>query len=140
MNTGSNKGYTLVELIVAAVIIALSVITVVIVIRVGANLTAESNERRAARSLIQGRFERDYNLWKYNEILPTENPVEEIITDDPAFPNGAKLSTTVTEATVADVPVKKIAATLEWYADDGTTRRGVLSLSKTIANVGSKSP
>lgn len=117
-------GFTLVEVLVAGILVMVSVVAVVAVVNTGSALERSNNDRRAARALIRSFFEQGYDLRDYNTV-PCDTSFSEnvIIEERQANPLNGILKTrivtdTITNGTV-EVPGKIISIACGWVEADG---------------------
>ncbi|MFW5813351.1 MAG: prepilin-type N-terminal cleavage/methylation domain-containing protein [Fibrobacterota bacterium] len=128
-------GFTLVELLTSAVILAIAVAAIVAVVRKGREMQIIDYHRRQARVEIQQTFESLYDYRKYPgpDLLAGDSVV---IDERQEGVLKARRRTVVTDDTVnisgSDVPVRKITVTLNWREIDGSDES--VSLSKWISD------
>jgi hypothetical protein len=131
------SGFSLVEVMVSGVFVALSVVAVISAVTTGVKLQVTDNDRRQVRAFIQSVFEERYDFRNYNAIAPNTSQTETVVVDDR---NGNPLQGTMTTVTqeispVADngstFPARQVTITCRWNSDGQTADS--LQLSKIVA-------
>jgi type II secretory pathway pseudopilin PulG len=136
-----NRGYSIVELLVAAIVLTIAITAIVAVIRKGRELEIVDKHRRQARSIIDNKMEIQYDDRNFSTITPTNDST--VITLDPRFgtPLTATLKWVVTQGTETvtvgvnntTMIVKKVTMTVSWTEPDGNPEN--ITISKWIADV-----
>jgi type II secretory pathway pseudopilin PulG len=131
------RGFSLVEVIVSAVLVSLSVVAVVSSVSTGVRLQVTDNDRRQARTLIQSVFEEQYDFRNYNSIVPNTTHTETVIIDNrDGIPLQGELTAVVQNTTLgADngctFPARQVTITCRWNVDPQTVDS--IQLTKIIA-------
>ena len=118
-------GFTLIEVIVAAVLVSLSVVAVVSVVNTGSALERSNNDRRAARAVVRSFFEQDYDLRDYNTV-PSDTLFSDsvVIEERPVNSMVGKLKTRIVMDTIAngslEVQGKIVSLSCGWVEANGT--------------------
>lgn len=136
------SGFSLVELLVAASILGITVIAVVAVIRKSRDIQVSLQHRQAARILLERRFEKLYGPGSFNRI-PEDDPDDStvVIDNDGTYTLTGDLkthfeNTTETTNDGKTIPVKKVTLTIRWDEyenEEGAVERDSLTLEKWIA-------
>jgi hypothetical protein len=132
----SVAGFSLVEALVAGVLIMLSVVAVVAVINTGSLFETNDNDYRQARAVIRSVFEQQYNFRDYNTIPESATTSETAVIDER---QGNALNGTLTTRIAKDsvattggvkVQFKRISITCAWQGADGANDS--VTLVKTV--------
>lgn len=123
---GANRGYTLVELLVAVAIFSIAIAGVVAVLRKGIETTVTDAHRQQARSLIMSCLESaDYQPDKYTTMAGGHRPVV-IDARNPATTADdltGTLTVTITDHTdlssATPVPYKAVSVSVQWTEPEG---------------------
>jgi hypothetical protein len=144
-------GYSLVELITAAVVMLLAVASVIVAVRKGAEMQVDDYHRRQARTIIMntfettfhfGRFPGPYSIPGVDLIHVGDQPVivPDIVIDkriDGGQPLAGEMRIAVAPGTVhangVDVSAHSILATVRWTNIDG--RADSVTLTKQLAGI-----
>jgi len=126
-----SDGFSLVEVLVAATILGITVIAIVAMVQKSGDLRAEGERRAAARTFIATKFEAEYGNERYAVVtVPPNNP------DTVSFGNPAEgknypgiLHTTITTAGGA-IPYKEVTLSLDWNNPDDS--RDTIALTKWL--------
>jgi type II secretory pathway pseudopilin PulG len=130
-------GFSLVEVLVSAVFVALSVVAVVSAVSTGVRLQVTDNDRRQARTLIQSVFEEQYDFRNYNSIISNTTRTETVVIDNrDGNPLQGELTTIVRDATPGTdngsaFPAKQVTITCTWNIDAQTADS--IQLTKIVA-------
>ena len=121
----SERGFSMVEVLVSGVFVALSVVAVVTAVTTGVKLQVNDNDRRQARALIKSVFEEQYDFRNFNSIVSNTTRTETVVIDERG---SAQLQGEMTIA-VQDVtpatgngttfPAKQVTITCRWNTDPG---------------------
>lgn len=136
-SVGCRRGYSLVELLTAAMIIALATIAVVAVIRKGREIQVLDHHRRMARAVLRSRLDTDYDYRNYDTIK--DGTLSETVTLDPRSGNpltGQVTATVTTQNTSVGgttIPIKQISMKIVWTEPEGDVDS--IELEKWIADV-----
>jgi Tfp pilus assembly protein PilV len=131
------QGFSLVEALVSALFVALSVVAVVSAVSTGARLQVTDNDRRQARALLQSIFEEQYDFRNYNYITPGAPQTETVIIDERG---GNALQGTLTRSILeiapltdngTTFPAREVTLTCRWHVDEHTVDS--VSLTKVVA-------
>jgi prepilin-type N-terminal cleavage/methylation domain-containing protein len=112
----TENGYTLVETLVAAVILVIVITAAIAAFRKGVELETSDNHRREARTLLHAALERDFDYHNY----ATVNICDSIHNDtlDRSIGLLADVRTVVTMDTTTysgqNIPLKKVTVTVNW--------------------------
>lgn len=118
-------GFTLVEVIVAAALITVSVIAVVAVVNTGSMLERSDNDRRQARVLIRSKFEQQYDFRNINTIPHDTTIFDSVVIDER---EGTPLKGFVTTVIAAEnitsnnntaIPAIRIEMNCSWTETNG---------------------
>ena len=135
----NNKGFTLVEILVAGVVIALSLFATVAMVRKGQEMIALDKHRRMARGIIERTLEdSDYQPGDYNNLATITSPTP---TDTIIDPKG-NIHGSLTVAVGAEqplingaaIPYRIITAAITW-AELGSASNETVSISKWVTNI-----
>jgi type II secretory pathway pseudopilin PulG len=121
---GRTSGFTLVEGIVAAVLVTLSVVAVVSAVNTGSTIERSNNDRRAARAVVRSFFEQDYNLRDYNTIPSDMMHSDSVVIEErPVNSVVGKLRTRIVMDTIVNGPLevqgKIISISCGWVEANG---------------------
>jgi Tfp pilus assembly protein PilV len=117
----NSKGFTLVETLVAAIVVVFSVIAVIAMARTGVEQMSSDRHRRAARGVIERTLEsQQFQPENYNGLITVTTPTPQDVVID-ARANNRLGSLTVSigvEASQAagagTVPYRAVVATVKW--------------------------
>jgi type II secretory pathway pseudopilin PulG len=135
------KGFTLVEMLVSASVLAISIVSIVAVVRKGQELSNTDSHRRAAATIIASKFENStYNFLNYNNLTagttnstviidPRGTGATDDLTGNLAINIGAQQ--TMTGTSLISVQYKIITMTVTW-TEPGDAAQGSVSLTKWI--------
>ena len=121
----SNKGYSLVEVLVAAAIITLSLVAVVAFVRKGQEMIVVQKHRAMARGIVEKKLEqRPFQPDNYSEIPnPFTTTDSSVIIDSGTTPNlQGTLTVSVSNPKVTAtgaVPYRAVTATVTWTEPGG---------------------
>lgn len=130
-------GFSLVEVLVSAVFVALSVVAVVSAVSTGVRLQVTDNDRRQARTLVQSVFEEQYDFRNYNSIVSNTTRTETVVIDNrDGNPLQGELTTIVHDAAPgtdngSSFPAKQVTITCRWKSDPQTADS--IQLTKIVA-------
>ncbi|MGA2507153.1 MAG: type II secretion system protein [Chitinispirillaceae bacterium] len=119
-----SKGFSLVEVLVAAAMVALSLVSVVAFVRKGQDEVAIDRHRRMARGIVERTLENPaYDMINYLNLVTKDSLRTNLDTIDwkttpPLTGNlRVKISDTVTQAvaTGSSFPYRKVTVTMSWY-------------------------
>jgi hypothetical protein len=141
----NKRGYSLVEITVAAVVISLSVFAVIAMVRKGQEHIGLDRHRREARGIVERTFEsQQFAPEAYNRLnTDTTSAPLNVLIDSAANLNGKfqikirKEVTTPGTAPVAAVPYRCITVNV-WWQEKGAgnkTYYDTVSVDKWLANV-----
>lgn len=141
-HTRSSMGYTLVEVLTAAAILAVVIFAIIAVVRKGRELQVSDNHRRQARAIIRAKLEKEFYYRDYNLIAAgTTTEVETLAVRD-GGPVTATLTTTVSDsdtlnaANSTPIPTKQVTVKAVWNetgAEAGTTVADSIVITKWLA-------
>lgn len=117
-------GFTLVEVLVAAILITISVIAVVSVVNTGSVLEKSNNDRRAARAVLRSFFEQDYDLRDYTTVPgDTTFSMSIVIEERQPNPMNGNMKTRIVTDTIVngslEVQGKIVTITCSWVEPNG---------------------
>lgn len=141
MKSCSNRGYSLIEILVAAAIIGISLIAVVAFVRKGQEMISIDKHRRVARGMIERTLEDlQYQPENYSNLpaQPAAPVIDDMIIDAETTPNihgTLVVSVGNEQATVngKTVPHRAVTATVTWTEIDG--KCDTVSITKWLTNV-----
>jgi hypothetical protein len=131
-----NRGFSIVELLVAAAITGIIIIAVVAMARKGGELETTAIHRRAARRIITSYFESmEYDASNYGTLTSTvvggvclDTGVDTENEDDDF---SGELDITVIDTLIEGMPAKRVTMTIEWEEAGGAEES--VSVSKLIS-------
>lgn len=134
------NGYTIVELLVAAIILTVAIASIVAVVSKGRTLDISDKHRRQARSIIDGIMEKQFNDKDYNLISSAMNDSYDMPLDPREnVPLPATVSIAVDDddpdlyVSGSDIPVKKVTISVTWRTEPDNETPETISISKWIA-------
>jgi prepilin-type N-terminal cleavage/methylation domain-containing protein len=137
------SGFTLVEVMISAILVTICLSAVAAIVRVGTDLQVSDNNRRQARMILRSTFENEFGFRQYGTI-PDSTVRDTIVDIDPGDGNVLKgeltkttCSDSVSSVTGTRVPVKIITLSLKWNepgADSNAAERSI-TLYKLLAAV-----
>jgi len=132
-----SSGFSLVELLVAASILGITVIAVVAVIRKSRDIQVSVRHRQAACILLEYRFEKLCGPGSFRRIPVGVTDSTVTVDTDGTYTLTGDLETRVElDMTHEPVPVKKVTLTIRWDEyenEEGAVERDSLTLEKWIA-------
>jgi Tfp pilus assembly protein PilV len=135
-----SRGYSLVEVLVAAMLLIIVVFAIVGVVRKGRELDVGDNHRRQARALIDSLMETRYDDRQYNTVVPntkvtgTVRIADNIGVADVIDSVGPMASVTAATGANTTVPIKPIIIKVRWTEVDGT--KDSIVIEKQLAYTG----
>jgi hypothetical protein len=131
-------GFTLVETLVAAGVIALSLLSVVAFVRKGQEMISLEKHRAMARGIIAGKIEQQpYQSQSYDKLTTITVPTPTtVVIDSGTHINGAlavAVGAEVAQVNGIDAPHRVITATVTWTEPGGGNQ--TVSIDKWVANV-----
>jgi type II secretory pathway pseudopilin PulG len=133
VDADATAGFTLIETLVAGILIVLSVFAVVSVFNTGSMLETSDNYRRQARAIIRSVFEQHYDVSEYYTI-PVDTAFSENVVIDERNGNAlnGRMSTRIfLDSTAltsgAKVPAKNISISCRWVDVKGVADSIVLA-------------
>ncbi|MBN2035745.1 MAG: hypothetical protein JW768_03295 [Chitinispirillaceae bacterium] len=135
----NTQGLSLVEVLVSAIFVALSVVAVISAVSSGVRLQVTDNDRRQARALIQSVLEDRFDFRNYPTIVSNITQTETMTIDSRGGnPLQGVLTTVVTDVSpVTDngctFPGKQVAITCRWNVD--AQAADSITLTKILAPV-----
>jgi prepilin-type N-terminal cleavage/methylation domain-containing protein len=141
MKSCNNRGFTLIEILVAATIISISLVSVVAFVRKGQEMITIDKHRRVARGAVERTLENtQYQPESYNNLppIPAAPITTDIIIDAEMTPNiqGSLVVTIGNEQATVNgnaAPHRAITATMTWTELGGNSE--TVSITKWLANV-----
>ena len=117
----SQAGYSIVELVVSAVLLGLLIIGMVSMVQKGTELGVQSDHRRQARSLINAAFDSsEFDFRSYAAITTSQSRVDTVYLDpEESAPVKATLKVVVASqqnfsVSGTNVPYKRVSMTVRW--------------------------
>jgi type II secretory pathway pseudopilin PulG len=145
----AESGFTIVELLIAAVIMIIATFAVIVVIRQSTAMEVEDHHAKQARMIIMGLFEevfdvrgypKGYGAFAIDSGKTSFDTAYDVIVDKRSYrsePLTGGLFVSVVHDTVevnsARVGVDRVSARVTWTESDGT--RDTVALSKVLAGV-----
>ena len=139
----SEKGFSLVELIVAATITILCIISIVVMLRKGREIDINDRYRRYARSIVVSEFEKTkFHHNQYTNLLTQAGATtQSVVIDDRGAESDitGTLTTTIgaqdsiAAADGMQVPYIPVTINISWSTTDGNDN---ITLTKQIAQAG----
>lgn len=131
----NHHGFSLVELLVAASILAITITAVVSMVRKSREIQLADNHHQEVRALLNAQFEQAYGYKQYASI-PVNDTITSVIIDNrngnPLFGTlYVSVDSTVEMASGTQVPVKKVSLAIGW--DEAENERDSIFMSKWIA-------
>jgi prepilin-type N-terminal cleavage/methylation domain-containing protein len=135
MMRNKKNGFSLVELLVAALILAIATVSVVSMVRKSREIQLSDNHRQEVRTIINAEFEKSYGYKQFASI-----PVRDTIMNVTIDPRGGtpltgtmyvSIDSTSEPASGTSVPLKKVTLAIGWTEAD--SERDSLSLTKWVA-------
>jgi prepilin-type N-terminal cleavage/methylation domain-containing protein len=131
-----NKGFTLVELIVAALVVSVALFAILAMVRKGQEQIALDKHRREARGIIERTLEtQQFQPESYNNLVTNTSPTAVTI------PIATNISGYLTVAISAEIPAagsvppyRSITANVRWR-ELGSSVDETVSIVKWLANV-----
>jgi type II secretory pathway pseudopilin PulG len=139
-----SRGFTLIESLVAAVIVALSVIMIVAVVRKGREIDVNDLHRRTARAIINAKLEsRQYSYSNFLNLsagssFPAETDTLDDRHDGGTVPLTGTLTVYVKDSSVTakdgvtNIPIKKIRMKMLWSEREFPDS---IIIEKCVANI-----
>jgi prepilin-type N-terminal cleavage/methylation domain-containing protein len=139
MKNKTISGFTLVELIVAAIVLALAITSTVTMVRKGQEMIAIDKHRRMARGVIERTLEsKDYQPEDYSNLTTITTPTPKDTIIDPKGDIHGNLTVTVgaEQQTINGVvtPYRVITATITW-TEPGSAGKDTVRISKWVTNI-----
>jgi prepilin-type N-terminal cleavage/methylation domain-containing protein len=132
----NNRGFSIIELLVAATVIAVCTFGFISMMRKGGEISTADKHRRQARVTIDGLFETNYNYINYSQLKQKDFPrIDSFVIDTRpgGIPLQAAITAAISDSTVNQIPVKIINLTAQWKEDNGEIE--TIALSKWITQV-----
>ena len=134
----SDRGMSLVEVLIASLVIALSVIAVVAFVRKGQDMLAIDQHRRMARGIIQRTLENDkYQPENFNNLVTTSATSSVVIDSEmtPQLAGSFTIAVSDSQPKVNNHPAtyRTVTATVWWTEAGG--RNDTVKIAKWLTNV-----
>ncbi len=131
------NGFTIVELLVSAVIFAIIVVSVVAVVRKGRDLQVTDQHRRQARIILHRLLENEYDYRRYRLVKDTSFTLSDTLDERDGNPLIASIvvdvdTTGIVNVQGTNIPVKKVTTTATWTEVTGEEEE--VSLTKLLAD------
>jgi len=133
----NNKGFTLVEILVAGVVIALSLFATVAMVRKGQEMIALDKHRRMARGIIERTLENSQYLPEnYNNLVTITSPTpkDTVIDQKVNIHGNLTVAISAEQPAINGVPYRVITAAINW-AELGSAGNETVSINKWLADV-----
>jgi prepilin-type N-terminal cleavage/methylation domain-containing protein len=129
------NGFSLVELLVAALILAIATVAVVSMVRKSREIQLSDNHRQEVRAIINAAFEKSYSYRQFSSISVQDTSMNVLIDNRTGTPlNGTmyvSIDSTSESASGTSVPLKKVTLAISWNEDEN--ERDSISLTKWVA-------
>ena len=117
--SGSNRGFSIIEVLISAAILAVAVIAIITIVRKGRDLQMADKHRQEARAILNARFENIYANGRYGSIQPGISVDTVIIDERPeGVPLTGVLTSTVVQVNVGvsgtQIPTRQVTLSLFW--------------------------
>jgi Tfp pilus assembly protein PilW len=140
MKDRNDRGYSLVEVLVASAVVALSLIAVVAVVRKGQDMVSLQNHRAMARGIVERTLEQPPFQPEYYGTIPSpftttidNNVIIDTLTT-PSLKGTLTVSVGLENATlIADAPYRAVTVTLTWTEPGGSNE--TVTIAKWLADV-----
>jgi prepilin-type N-terminal cleavage/methylation domain-containing protein len=130
-----NHGFSLVELLIAASIMAITVVAVVSMVRKSREIQLSDTHRQEVRAILNAQFEKSYGFDRYASIPVRDSASTVIIDTREGNPlNGTllvEIDSTVEYASGTPIPVKKVTLSVIWNETEDET--DTITMSKWVA-------
>ena len=117
----NNRGFSIIEVLVATAVLSISLIAVVAIIRTGTDIQVSVQHRQAARMILMSRLEERYGAGMYNMIGGNVPDDTTVVLDYRAVDSlTGTLSTTIVNTNISpdggttSIPVRQVTLTLTW--------------------------
>lgn len=135
IKTLKRQGFTLVELLVAAVILTVTIVAVVSMVRKSREIQLADKHHQEVRAILNAQFEQQYGYKQFASI-PVKDTTKTVTIDNR---NGNPLMGTLYVSVDSNgemasgtmVPLKKVTLSLAW--DESENERDSLILTKWVA-------
>jgi prepilin-type N-terminal cleavage/methylation domain-containing protein len=141
MKPRNDQGFTLVEVLVASVVVAISIFSVIAFVRKGQDLLAIDKHRRMARGIIERTLENaKYQPENYNNLVST-SATSDVVLDEERSPNlhgslTVAVGDSVTQVNGINAPYRPIKATVTWKEPGRAAGNDeTVSITKWLTNI-----
>lgn len=135
MKQNKKNGFSLVELLVAALILAIATVAVVSMIRKSREIQLSDNHRQEVRAIINAEFEKSYGYRQFSSISVRDTSMNVVIDNRTGTPLTGTMYVSIDSssepATGTSVPIKRVTLAIAWTEAD--SERDSISLTKWVA-------
>lgn len=134
--SNNNRGFSIIEVLVATAVLSISLIAVVAIIRTGTDIQVSVQHRQAARLILTSRLEERYGAGTYNTFSKNDDMTETVPIDPRAGDTLKGTLDTVIDSIavspdgVISIPVKEVTLTLTWQETPDLT--DTLSITRWV--------
>lgn len=135
MILGSNRGFSIIEILISAAILSVAIIAIVTIVRKGRDIQIADKHRQEARAILNARFESIYGNGSYGSIQPGTSDTIVVIDERPeGVPLTGVLTSTVVQVNVdvsgTRIPTRQVTLSLVW--DDFESESDTITMEKWL--------